>query len=133
MNIDAAIELLAILRNSGASTQLYDKIVKWLEHCISHKLTESLPTREQIIKMMEVRHNLWCIALVKTEVVLSSINLSIEIPVNLLLGCIFSLLSDNNLMKSENLIFPNMDDPSQYAPYNGIYSEVNSRLAYQAY
>jgi len=54
MNFVAGIELLAILRNSGASIQLYDKIVKWLEECIPHKLTESLPTRESIIKRMEV-------------------------------------------------------------------------------
>jgi len=133
MNIVAGIELLAILWNSGASTQLYDKIVKWLEDCIPHKLTESLPTRECIIKKIEVRHNLQCIAPVKTAMVLPLINLPIGIPINPLLGCIFSLLSNKNLMQSENLIFPVANDPSQFTPYNGIYSEVNISLSYQSY
>jgi len=133
MNFVAGIELLAILHNSGASIQLYDKIVKWLEECIPHKLTESLPTRESIIKRMEVQHNLHCLAPKSTEVVLPSINLPIEIPVNPLLGCILLLLSDNNLMKSEILIFPNVDNLSQVPQYNGTYSEVNTRLAYLSY
>jgi len=124
---------LAILQNSGASIQLYDKIVKWLEEHIPHKLTESLPTRESIIKRMEVRHNLRCLAPKRTEVVLPSINLPIEIPVNPFLGCILSLLSDENLMKSENLIFPNVDNLSQVRQYNGTYSEVNTRLADLSY
>jgi len=133
MNFVAGIELLAILHNSGASIQLYDKIVKWLEECILHKLTESLPTRESIIKRMEVRHNLRCLAPKRTEVVLPSINLPIEIPVNPFLGCILSLLSDKNLMKSENLIFPNVDNLSQVPQYNGTYTEVNTGLAYLSY
>jgi len=133
MNIVAGIELLAILQNSGASTQLYDKIVKWLEERIPHRLTESLPTRTSIIKKMEVQHNLCCMAPVKKEVVLPSINLPIEIPVNPLLGCIFSLLSDDDLMKSENLIFPNIGNLSEFPEYTGVYSEVNTGLAYQSY
>jgi len=66
-------------------------------------------------------------------VVLPSINLPIEIPVNPLLGCILLLLSDENLMKSENLIFPNVDNLSQVPQYNGTYSEVNTGLAYMSY
>jgi len=31
MNFVAGIKLLAILQNAGASTQLYNKIVNWLE------------------------------------------------------------------------------------------------------
>jgi len=81
---------------------------------------------------MEVRHNLHCIAPVKTEVVLPSINIPIKIPVNPLLGCTFTLLSDNNLMKSDNLVFPTLGDPEQFTKYNRIHSEVNTGLAYQS-
>jgi len=132
-NIIAAIELMAILQSCGASLNLYDKIVSWLEHHIPHNLTESLPTREKVIKMMEQHYNLKCLAPVKTEVVLPSINLPVEIPMNPMLGCIFSLLSDESIMHSNNLIFPNANDPSQITPYNGKYSEVNSGLAYQSF
>jgi len=83
--------------------------------------------------MMEKRHNLKCIALIKTEVILPSINLPVEIPINPLLGCIYSLLSDEKLMTSDNLIFTNPNDPSQSTPYSGNYSEINTGLAYQSF
>jgi len=74
-----------------------------------------------------------CLASIKTEVVLPSINLPVEIPVNPMLGCIFSLLSDESIMRSNSLIFLNANDPSQITLYNGKYSEVNSGLAYQSF
>ena len=45
INIIAAIELMALLHSCGASLNLYDKIVAWVEHHIPHNLKESLPTR----------------------------------------------------------------------------------------
>ena len=92
INIIAAMELMALLRSCGASLNLYDKIVAWLEHCIPHNLNESLPTREKVIKMMEKCHNLKCMSPVKTAVILPSINLPVDIPVNPLLGFIFYYL-----------------------------------------
>jgi len=87
-NIIAAIELIALLHSCGASLNLYDKIAAWIEHCIPHNLKESLPTREKVIKMIEKCHNLKCMSPVKTAVILPSINLPVEIPINPLLGCI---------------------------------------------
>jgi len=133
INIIAAIELMALLRSCGASLNLYDKIVAWLEHRIPHNLNESLPTREKVIKMMEKRYNLKCMSPVKTAVILPSINLPVEIPVNPLLGCIYSLLSDDKIMTSDNLIFANTNNPSQITPYSGNYSEINTVLSYQSF
>jgi len=133
INIIAAIELMALLRSCGASLNLYDKIVAWLEHRIPHNLNESLPTREKVIKMMEKRYNLKCMSPVKTAVILPSINLPVEIPVNPLLGCIYSLLSDDKIMTSDNLIFANANNPSQITPYSGKYSEINTALSYQSF
>jgi len=70
---------------------------------------------------------------IPTSATLPSINLPIEIPVNPLLGCIYSLLSDETLMTSENLIFPDMNDLSVISPFNGIYGEINSGLAYHSF
>jgi len=92
INIIAAIELMALLHSCGASPNLYDKIVAWLEHHIPHNLNESLPTRDKVIKMMEKCHNLKCMSPVKTAVILPSINLLVDIPVNPLLGFIFYYL-----------------------------------------
>jgi len=43
-NMIAAIELLSLLRASGCSLTLYDKISFWLEKRITHLTMESLPT-----------------------------------------------------------------------------------------
>jgi len=48
----AAIELLSLLRTSGCSLSLYDKIKFWVEESIPHILAEPLPTWDNIIKVM---------------------------------------------------------------------------------
>jgi len=67
------------------------------------------------------------------KVILPSINLPIKIPINPLMGCIYSLLEDQNLMQQSNLIFPDKIDPSIILPYSGTYSEVNTGLAYHSF
>jgi len=124
LHIIAAVELLALLRCSGASLNLYEKIVVWLEKQIPHSLSEALPSREKIVKMFETRHHLRCMSPIPTSVTLPSINLPIEIPVNPLLGCIYSLLSDETLMTSENLICPDMNDLSVISPFNEFMEKV---------
>jgi len=80
-NMIAAIELLSLLRASRGSLTLYDKISFWLEKRITHLTTESLPTQDKVIKIMEEWHSFQCVATQKKEVVLPSINLPVEIPV----------------------------------------------------
>jgi len=128
-----AIELLSLLRASGASLNLYDKIIYWVEERIPHTMKEPLPTRAKVIKTMEKRHNLNCMAPVQTKLILPSINLPIEIPVNPLLGCLYSLLEDQNLMKTENLLFNDIDDLSKVLPFSKNYSEINTGLAYHSF
>jgi len=95
-------------------------------------MLEALPTRDKVVKVMEQQYNLQCVAPKQKKVILQSINLPIEIPVNPLLGCI-SLLEDQNLMQDINLIFPDSHDPLIIEPYSGKYSEVNTGLAYHSF
>jgi len=62
LHVIAAVELLALLRCSGASLNLYEKIVVSLEKRIPHSLSEALPSREKIVKMFERRHHLRCMS-----------------------------------------------------------------------
>ena len=132
-NMVAGIELLSLLRASGCSLMLYEKIIYWIEKQIPQVMTDCLLTREKIIKIMEDRPSLQCVAPQKKEAVLPSINMPIEIPYNPILGCIYSLLSDENLMHSVNLIFPDPKQPFKAVPFTNNYSEVNSGLAYQSF
>jgi len=52
-NMVVAIELLSLLRTSGCSLSLYDKIKFWVEESIPHTLADPLPTWDNIIKVME--------------------------------------------------------------------------------
>jgi len=61
-------------------------------------------------------------AATKKQFILPSINLPIKIPVNTILGCIYSLLQDQDLMSLENLIFPDPSDPSKVVPFTDEYS-----------
>ncbi len=55
------------------------------------------------------------------------------IPVNPLLGCIYSLLSDLNLMTFENLIFPDVNNPATVPEFGNKYSEINTGLSYLSF
>jgi len=96
-------------------------------------MMEALPIRDKVIKVMENQHHLKCIAPIKNKVILPLINLPIKIPVNPLLGCIYSLLSDPILMASENLIFPYVNDPSSVPEFGNKYSEINTGLLYLSF
>ena len=100
-----SIELLSLLWASGASLNLHDIIIIWVEERIPHTMKEPLPTHAKVIKTMEMHHHLNCMAPVQMKVIFPSINLPVEIPVNPLLGCLYSLLEDQNLMKRDNLLF----------------------------
>jgi len=119
----AAIEILSLLRVCGASLNLYNKIVCWVKNRIPHSMNEMLPTWEKVVNYGEML-SFTIYGTGSEKVTLPSMNLPIEIPVNPLLGCIYSLLQDQNLMQDMNLIFPDINDPSIISPYLGKYSEV---------
>ncbi len=67
------------------------------------------------------------------KIKLPSINLPIKIPVNPLHGCIYSLLSDSNLMTSENLIYSDIDNPASVPEFGNKFSEINTGLLYLSF
>ncbi len=52
LHVIAAVELLALLRCSGASMNLYEKNVVWLERQIPHSMSEPLPSCEKMLKCL---------------------------------------------------------------------------------
>ena len=71
----------------------------------------------------------------KKPCLLPSIGLKIDVPIQSFLGCIHSLLTSPELMKSENLIFEKPDDPSFVKPWDSYqyYDEINSGSAYHQF
>jgi len=68
----------------------------------------------------------------KKPCTLPSIGLDIDVPVHPFLGCIYSLLTSPELMKSENLIFKDLENLSYVPPLNDYksYDEIDSGTAY---
>jgi len=58
----AVIELLSLLRVCGASLNLYDKKICWVDNQIPHSMLESFPTRDKVVKVMEHCYHLKCLA-----------------------------------------------------------------------
>ena len=71
----------------------------------------------------------------KKPCTLPSIGLDIEVPVHPFLGCIYSLLTSPELMKSENLIFKDLENLSYVPPLDDYkcYDEIDSGTAYHLF
>ena len=72
----------------------------------------------------------------KKPCTLPSIGLEIDVPVHPFLGCIYSLLTSPELMKSENLIFKDLENLSCVPPLNDqykSYDEIDSGTAYHLF
>ena len=74
IEMEAAIELLSMLRKSNASFQLYSKIVKWAEHFPPGAIHEKLPSRECVLKTLSARYYLDCLKPFKNPCVLPMTN-----------------------------------------------------------
>ena len=70
----------------------------------------------------------------KKPCTLPSIGLDIDVPVHPFLGCIYSLLTSPELMKSEN-IFKDLENLSYVPPLDDYkcYDEINSGTAYHLF
>jgi len=77
-NMIVSIELLSLLWASAASLYLYNKIIIWVEERIPHTMKEPLPTCAKVIKTMEMRHHLKCMAPVQMKVILPSFNFQLK-------------------------------------------------------
>ena len=106
--------LLKILHETNAPLYLYEKIVDWAIVSIENgfKFERKYPSREKLIKSMSKVCCLDQLSPMSSKLVLSTRE---EITINFFdfeQQC-FSLLTDTDLMKDENLSFPN-DDPCQF-------------------
>jgi len=130
----AAIELSSLLRVSGCSLTLYDKISFWLQNRISYLIMELLPTWDKVIKIMEEWwHSFQCVAPQKKEVVFAFYKFTYWDSGESTIGMYIFSIIQWKFDAGKNLIFC---DPKQLfitEPFNNQYSEVNTGLAYQSF
>ena len=130
-----AIQLLSLLNTSKASFSLYEKIVKWRQSCKSAIEDKKMPTRKEVLKFLTNRYKVSGLMPQKKPCTLPSIGLDIDVPVHPFLGCIYSLLTSPELMKSDNLIFKDLENLSYVPPLDDYkcYDEVDSGTAYHLF
>jgi len=101
----AAIELSSMLRNSNASFRLYGKIISWAEQFVVGIKSEKFPTQEAVIKMLSKRYHLDCLKPYQNPCVMPTTNLEFNVITHNFIASIFLLLTDEELMRPEILIF----------------------------
>jgi hypothetical protein len=129
----AAVELLSLLKSSRTSLNVYAKVVDWAFSCRFDLKARKLPTRKTVLQELDRRFHLSVVKPVYRQCILPSINLPIRVPVCPMMGVLFSLLTDPDLMKAENLNFVDPRDPSVVRDFTGTYSEVDTGAAYHTY
>jgi len=130
-----AIQLLSLLNTSKASFSLYEKMVKWRQSLLSATENKKLPTRKEVLKFLTNQYKVSGLMPQKKTCTLPSIGLDIHVPVHPFLGCIYSLLTSPELMKSENLIFKNLENLSYVPPLDDYkcYDEIDFGTAYHLF
>jgi len=112
-NMEAAVVLLSDLRKSNVSLEAYKKIMKWTDQYFIFNGTDDSkpPSRACVIKYLSKRYKLDCLKPRKTRCCLPTTNLVFDLITHRLLSSIFSLFTDQSLMKPENLIYKNARKP----------------------
>jgi len=76
-----------------------------------------MPARKEVLKFLTKHYKVSGLMAQKKPCTLPSIGLdSIDVPVHSFLWCIYSLLTSPELMKSENLIFKDIENLSYVPP-----------------
>jgi len=102
IKMEAGVELLSIIRQSNASMELYFKIVKWTEQYLinSQKVPKPHP-QENVTKYLASCYKLDCMEPCQSVCRLPSTNLFFNMVRHSFFGHLFSLLTDESLMKPE--------------------------------
>jgi len=116
--------------------QLYSKILKWTGHYyIESQKVQKPPPWERVTKYFCSCYKLHCLKPCQSVCKLPSSNLSFNVVRHRFFACLFLLLTDESLMRPENLIFKN--DPNSPAAIDygnpGVCGELHTRDAFQGY
>jgi hypothetical protein len=127
----ASIELLEILKKANTPLYLFDDIIKWSKKAaISHKIdffADKLSSRQNIIKSLMNAYDLNKLTPIMKNIVLKGSLKEVTIVTHCFKQCIYSLLSDINLMNPDNLLISKTDPYNKQIPKKSyIIDDINS-------
>lgn len=138
----ASVELLELLRKAKAPIYLFDEIIGWTQKATFHydiKFDHKFDlTREKIVDAIQNRFDLKGLAPKTETIYLPGAKLSTNLVYHDFTQCVYSILTDPELMKPENLLLgPNGElqyDPSDmYGCLNDVNTGSCFRSAHQKY
>jgi len=132
--MEAAIDLLSMLRQSNASFALYNKIVSWMEcYYIQKKDVGKPPSREAVNNFLEHRYRYECLRPHKFKCRLPTNNLIFDVIGHRFLYSLYSLFTDELLMQPHNLIFERTNPSIVQHVEPSILGEIHTGSAYKFY
>ena len=138
----AGIELLSLLRKTRSPLYIFDEIINWVQKSI---LTYGMNfsscyrfTRKRTLQQIERRYNLNGLSPKSEKIFLSGYNCSASVVFHDFKQCLYSLLTDADLMRKENLLLgENGSLLYEPQPDIDILDDIGSgycyRLAYKKY
>ena len=116
-----AIRLLKLLKDANAPLYMFDELMSWAKEGASEgaflpQRSHQIPTRNRALKEAFARHNLTGFKPKEVDVLLPNAKIKVGVSTFDVEEVIRSLLTDPELMKDENLLFPNRDDPFEAPP-----------------
>ncbi len=116
-DFEAKLDLLNILSKPGVPKGLFDKVWNWAKLASHRKVSfDDGTTRDSLIKSLYQRYDM-SRSIPKTDTLkLPSCGRLVKVVVHDFIEQLYSLLSDKDLMRPENLIFGHEDSPFQAPP-----------------
>ena len=110
----AAAKLIALLQDSNAPLSLYPAIAKWANDLKDDGTFQDggkIPTREKIVKNLAQRYHMRGCYPTEKELKLPNAGSKVKVSTFSFTDTLKSLLTDPELMKDDNLLFPDSKDP----------------------
>jgi hypothetical protein len=128
------VNLLNLLDKNNAPLHLFDDIMKWMRSSVimnNYAVQTQAPLRKTLIRNIIEENNLQLLFPKIIKFVLPNAKQSVKVITHNVRSSLFSLLSDKDLMKPENLIFKDnpLENPNNNS--NQYLSDVNDGYCYR--
>ena len=125
--LNAAVELMIILEDCNAPLKVFDDLMNWAVSCNEKEVyfdKKTKMTREKVVKDLTRKYDATGMVPKETMLTLTSTKEQVPISHSNFQQCLYSLLTDKDLMEPENLL---MDTPVE----SNMYDDVNSGIVHE--
>ena len=126
--LDASVELMELLKRAKAPLYLYKEIFQWAQKCSKKQpdfFLQQSYSRQKVI--LELEHKLNIDLQPRTHEIVLPSKKKVNIVVHSFQNCLYSLLSDKDLMNPNNLLL-NSTAPWEKSNFKSGYADIDSGI-----